>query len=221
MIIVDGSAICDTDMAPSGSVGDAVRLARSTLGGNGRVMMSVICDGDEIDAARLEAVMSRPYRDYQTVELTSGSPFGAALDALNQARAGFGESFALVREVSASLASGDIAAAMNGLSRCVASWADMHEAVVQGGTLVGVDFERLVLGERHVLDWLGELNRRLRDIRDAVDGRDYVMLGDILKYELDETLQGWESMLDAFARHVERMQAGCSSREPATACVEH
>ncbi len=204
-IVLDGRQISDEGLTPGATVAHAADLAKAALHGSGRLILSVVCDGDEIDAQRLKDVLRSPYGQFAAIEFLSGAPHAAVRDALVQAQQIFAESFAQVREVSAALSSGDIPAAMQGLVHCVAAWSNMHEAVVQGGALVDVDFDRLVLGGRHVLDWLGDLNQRLRDMRDAIESRDHVMLGDILNYEIDETLRGWETMLREFTAHVDRI----------------
>lgn len=209
-IILDGCQISDTGLPAGATVGHAIDLAKGRLSGSGRLILGIQCDGSEVETARLRGVMAAPYSHFNRVELTSGSPFSAVLETLGHARAAFGDSFATTKQVTAWLSSGHLDSAMNGLVECVEAWSDMHEAVVQGGALVGADFDRLVLGGRHVLDWLGELSKRLRDIRDAIQSRDHVSLGDILKYEMDETLQSWEIMLDGFIRHVEKMEASAS-----------
>ncbi|MBK8269509.1 MAG: hypothetical protein IPK83_14865 [Planctomycetes bacterium] len=211
-LILDGIPLNDAHLPEGATVGHAVDLAKGRLAGTGKLILAILCDGAEVDAARLRGVMASDYSFFKRVEMVSGSPYAAVTEALQQARAAFGDSFATIKQVTAWLSAGDIQAAMRGLSECVEAWSDMHEAVVQGGALAGVDFDRLVIGGRHVLDWLGELSKRLRDIRDAIQSRDHVSLGDVLKYEMDETLQGWEVMLDGFIRHVEKMGAGTAER---------
>ncbi|MBX3396008.1 MAG: hypothetical protein KF841_11640 [Phycisphaerae bacterium] len=210
-LLLDGCLINDTALPDGSTVSHAIDLAKARLSGSGRLILGIYCNGAEVEPSRLRGILSAPYANYSKVELISGSPYSAVIEALNQARAVFAESFSTIKQVSAWLSSGDVPGAMGGLSQCVEAWSNMHEAVVRGGALVGVEFDRLVLGGRHVLDWLGDLNQRLRDIRDAIQSRDHVTLADVIRYELDEALQGWEIMLDGFIRHIEKLAADSES----------
>ncbi len=204
-ITLDGQTLSGDSLPDGANVGHVLDYAKTRLTGSDQLILSIHCDGEEIDAARLKGVLASPVDQFQLIELLSGSPYQAVLEALGQTRMLLSETFATVKQISDALAAGDLHAAMTGLVECVGAWSNVHEAVVQGGALVGVDFDRLVVGGRHILDWLNELNGRLRDIRDAIQSRDHVMLGDILRYEIDETMQGWETMLDGFIAHVEKI----------------
>ena len=65
---------------------------------------------------------------------------------------------------------------------------------------------RCALQGRDIMQLLVEIRTKLTEIKDAIEARDYVLLGDILRYELDEPLQSWENMLNAFIEHVEELQ---------------
>ena len=56
------------------------------------------------------------------------------------------------------------------------------------------------------MQWLNDLASKLRELKDAIESRDHVLLGDILRYEFDETLEQWERMLDGFIAHVEGIE---------------
>lgn len=204
-VTLDGRTL-DLASLPAGTtVGHIIDHAKASLTGTNQLILSISCDGEQVTATQLKSVMKSPAEAFQSIELESGSPYRAVLDALGQTRQLLSETFATVKQVTDALAAGDLHAAMTGLVECVSAWSNVHESVVQGGALVGVDFDRLIIDGRHILDWLNELNGRLRDIRDAIQVRDHVMLGDILRYELDETMQGWETMLDGFIQHVTDM----------------
>jgi len=179
---------------------------KTGLSGTGSIIFGVRCDGRDIPPDDLDAVLSKPVTDFRQVELTSADPTHIVLDALSDTRSAFADTFAKVQQASDDLAAGNMARGLSTFIECVAVWGKVHDAIIQGGALVGIDFERCVLQGRDILQWLDELRTKLREIKDAVEARDYVSLGDILRYELDETLQSWENMLNAFIEHVEELQ---------------
>jgi len=69
--------------------------------------------------------------------------------------------------------------------------------MINSGALLQFNFDELVIADRHIFDWLRDLGGKLKDIRDAIENRDHVLLGDILRYETEEFVEGWERMRSA------------------------
>lgn len=179
--------------------------AKSSLIGSGRLLVSLDCDGDTLTAERLEELMPEPISRFECLELHTEHPKGLVLAALEDTRRSFADTFSIIREASEALAAGDTAEAMKGLAESVGRWNQVQDAIVKGGVLLNVDFDSLTVADRSLSAWLGELLERLRDLKNAVESRDNVLLGDMLRYEFDEMLQGWEAMLAGFIRHVEQL----------------
>jgi hypothetical protein len=47
------------------------------------------------------------------------------------------------------------------------------------------------------------LAHKLRDVRDAFDSRDYVLLADVLEFEMPETCRRWSGLLEALATQLD------------------
>jgi len=204
-VLLDDKRIEITGLAPDATLSELIEATRTKAMDAGRLIFAVHGDGREIEPDRLEAALSRPACDFREIAFTTDDAKEAVLDALEKTRLSFVETFAGVKQAAEYLAAGNMTQGMTRIVECVGVWAQVHEAVVSGGPLLGVDFERLVLGERHILDSLNDLSAKLRDIKQAIESRDNVLLGDILRYEMDEMLGGWETMLDAFIEHVRAM----------------
>ena len=68
-----------------------------------------------------------------------------------------------------------------------------------------LDFDDLEIDGRQITAWLNELAGKLGELKNAIESRDNVLLGDILRYEFDQTLQQWERMLGGFIAYVEQL----------------
>lgn len=205
-VSLDDKPFGEGNSSPSLSIAELIVKAKADLTGTGAIIFGVRCDGCDVPPDSLDEVLSRQVADFQQVELISGNPTHIVLDALNDTRIALAETFAKVQLAADDLAKGNMAEGLSVFVDCVATWGKMHEAIIQGGALIGIDFERCVLQGRDILQWLDEIRTKLREIKDAIEARDYVSLGDILRYELDEPLQSWENMLNAFIEHVEELQ---------------
>lgn len=199
---VDDRQIEPSSMPIGCSVGRALEVAKGMLAPAGRMVFEIRCDGRDYAPHEIESLLPRPVAELNSLQFVSGRPEDVVVEALAYSRDALGETFAAVRHCAELLASSQIARAMETLIGCLSIWGRTHEAIVQGGQLAALDYERLTIEGRPVIDCLGDIVRRLRAVRDAVEARDYVLLADILQYELDDMLCGWEAMLGGLIAHL-------------------
>lgn len=207
-LLLDGELLGASGMAAGATVGEALESAKSRLSGTGSLIFAVRCDGSEVSPETLEEVLSRRTDEFGEVEFISGRPAEVVVAALAQTRAALGETPATAREAAHALSRGRVSEAMASLVRCLAVWGQVHESVVQGGGLCRVDFEALVIDGRSMLDHLHELTRQLRGLRSAIESGDHVLLGDMLQYEMEGMIRGWDRILDGIINHLSGAAAG-------------
>jgi hypothetical protein len=196
-VLLDDQPMGPGEIAPSATVAQVIESVRTKLK-DGRIVLGLRCEGVDVAGERLNDVLSRPAGSFGRLEVITGSAHEAVRDALEHARRAFGASFAIVQEAVTAISAGNLADAMQRLVECAGLWGQTHEAVVAGGRLLGLDFTLLEIDGRRVLAWLEDLAGRLRELKQAIESRDHVALGDLLRYEMDETLRGWERMLEGF-----------------------
>ncbi|MCZ6815904.1 MAG: hypothetical protein O7F76_04295 [Planctomycetota bacterium] len=204
-VYLDDKPFAAVDVESDSTVQRLIDAARTRLDGSGRLLITLRCNDVEVSPADLERILSQPVSDFGRLDLLSEEPKPIVLEILKHSRQALSESFALSREASEALSAGDSATAMSRLIDSVDCWSQVHEAVANGGRLLNVNFDAVRIGERPISDWLKDLATRLRDLKQALETRDNVMLRDLLKYEFDETLRGWERMLDGFVTHIEAL----------------
>ncbi|HKQ48978.1 MAG TPA: hypothetical protein VJZ71_12980 [Phycisphaerae bacterium] len=201
-ILLDNEPLVAADLHGTALVVHYLEAAKKSLGGTERMILGLRLDGADVSAAHLEAALTRPVAQLTTLEFITASAPQVVADALQETLKALTDSFVTVREASEALSKGRLAEAMERLTDCIGVWSRTHEALIHGGSLLRLDFERVAIAGRPMLDWLADLANRLREIRDAIEARDHVLLSDILHYELDETLSGWEQMLGGVIQHI-------------------
>lgn len=201
-VFLDDQALQLDSLTPDATVADLLNLAKDRLGGTGAVLVGLRRDQVDVPADELEKMLRQPVSDFTGLQLLSDRPERIVLEALRQVRAAFVDTFAEIQSATELLAVGKVTGAMQTLAVCVEVWGRTHTAIIQAGLLISIDFDELEIGGHRIAHWLGELAAKLRDLKAAVEARDLVLLGDILRYELDDTLQQWERMLDGFIAHV-------------------
>jgi hypothetical protein len=204
-VYLDNQPFSATCRAEGDTVSRVLDAARMQAAQTGLLIVGLQCNQENIPPDRLDWVLSQPAKNFERIDMVSGRAKTVVLDALRQIRTLFGESFAAMKSASETLAAGRVGEAMRTFGDCVSVWACTHESVIQGASLLGVGFDGLQINGKTMTIWLGELAARLGDIKGAIETRDNVLLGDILRYEMDETLREWETMLDGFIAHLEQI----------------
>jgi len=180
----------------------ALEVARRVLAPTGRLVFGIRCDGRDYGPHEIDGLLNRSISEFEDLEFISARSETVVVEALVSSRAAISETFAAVRRVSELLNAGQIAPAMETLLACLEIWGKTHEAMVQSAAIAQLDFERILVGQRPLIDGLKDIVGHLRSLRDAVDAKDYVSLSDVLHYELDDMLTGWENVLDRLIQEI-------------------
>lgn len=200
---LDNKPIAVNSLGEDASIGQLLEWVKSRMAGTGRLVLGLRCNDEDLDAEQIGDMLSAPIADFERLDFFSGQPEEAVLDALKASRRAFEDTFPTVKHATDALAAGDLLTAMNLLGDCFGIWGQTHQAVLTSGRLLEIDFQTLQVAGRQIVVWVNELADKLREVKAAIESRDHVLLGDILRYELDETLQHWEQMLGGFIDLVE------------------
>jgi len=179
------------------TVGDVVEEVKGHLPTQQRMLVAIRCDGEEIASEKLEDVLASPIGSYAKVELATMSPRQLAVDALEGAAALFGETSGMTREVVELLNQGQTPRAMKLLGSCLEAWNQAGDSVRRTAQLLSLDLDAMQVEQQPLPELFDVLREQLNGVKEAIEGRDYVLLADILQYELPQTAQQWERMIRA------------------------
>ena len=169
----------------------------SHLQRDNRLVVNLLIDGQEPDLDRLGVVRQVPLSDH-TLYIETADPREMALEVLNEVEKQLDEAHRLKGEaVDLLQRSGAAGAAMGRLSGCFSTWHSAHESVVKTAQLLRIDLGDVYVDGRTLAEFLSDFTSHLREIRQALEARDFVTLGDVLSYEMTETTAQWRSALAA------------------------
>jgi len=152
-----------------------------------RLVVNLLIDGEEPDLDRLCEVKQIPLSAH-TVYIETAEPREMALEVLAAVEVQLGEADRLKREAVEMLQrDGGATKAMERLSGCFTTWNHAQEAVAKTAQLLRLDLEEVRVGEASLSEVMDEFGGQLRQVRDALEARDFVTLGDILSYEMTQT----------------------------------
>jgi len=169
----------------------------SHLQKDNRLVVNLLIDGREPDLDHLPQVRQSPVTGH-TLFIETAEPREMALEVIAEVETQLREADRLKGEAVELLQkSGGGARAMEKLSGCFSTWHNAQESVVKVARLLRLDLDALRVGERSLTQLIGDFSGQLRQVRQALEARDFVTLGDVLSYEMTETSAHWRDALAA------------------------
>jgi hypothetical protein len=166
-----------------------------------RLVVHVLIDGREPDPVGFGSVR-REAIDGHELFIETADPRQLAIDALSEVGQQLREADRLRLEASNLLQRNSPFKAMEKLSGCFSTWQNAQESVLKTAQLLRLDLAALPVGETTLTGLLAEFTTQLRDIKRALEHRDFVALNDILRYEATRTSEQWREALDSLRARV-------------------
>ena len=167
-----------------------------------RLVVHVLIDGCEPDVSSM-GVVRREVLAGHTLFIETADPKQLAIDALSEVGDQLKEADRLRLEASNLLERSTPFKAMEKLSGCFSTWQHAQESVLKTAQLLRIDLSTLLVDKISLTDLLAEFTIQLRDIKLALENRDFVGLNDILRYEATRTSEKWRSALHALRNRIE------------------
>lgn len=185
----------DTEVLP------ASELGLSTLGellthvtGRNRLVTQVLIDGREPDLDHVPQWRGRPLTGH-TIFIETHSPADIAADVLDEIARQM-DAAEIAREKAVDdLHAGAPNKALQKLSSCFTAWQVAQTAIGQVAKLLKIDLDAVRVDDITLAEALANFAGQLRDLRDAIESRDYVTLADVLTYEIGRTVTQWRDAL--------------------------
>ena len=199
-VLIDDQ-LADPPIDPSQTMSALIDEVRGRLSDTGRMVVSIECDGVELNADELDRAMTRSIGTYGRLAMRTCAPAELVEGALDQALSCLRGSRAQCSTIVKHLAESNSAKAMSTLAGVLGTWHQVHEGMRNAIGLLGVDVARLSTSDVDIVVVFGEVRDLLIQIKEVVEARDTVLLGDLLQYELDPVVDRWERAIQCVRDH--------------------
>lgn len=168
----------------------------------GKLIVSVALDGRLLEEQSLDTRLAASATGFTTLELESADGRALAAAALRElsvrvASAG-PDQVALSDRITASQSGVEIGR----LSELIALWQDCRDTIIHCVRVTGLDLTAMEVDGAPVRAHCDELTSKLRELRDALDARDFVLTADLLRYEMAPMCETWSGLLASLGRLV-------------------
>ncbi|MBL8880938.1 MAG: hypothetical protein JNG88_17630 [Phycisphaerales bacterium] len=202
IVTMDGNRVTGS-MPENGTLEALIERTGATLGPH-RMLVAVRLNGKLLDEAGLDSTLKNTLSDSDQVDLESGSRQEVAVGALRGVADNLRDAGDTVGDVSQQLNNGQIDDAMKQIAAFIGLWQTTRTAIVQCCTVLSRDLTREHVDGQPISDRFGELATRLTELRDAMQTRDFVLVSDLLFYEMPTLCGEWSDMLRQLADVIER-----------------
>jgi hypothetical protein len=168
-------------------------------GGDQRIVVSLRCDGSEVGQEGLDAVLDLPARQFRRLDIQTQPAAALVAGTLATAAELLEDSAASRHRVADLLEEGKPGKAMQQFHNLLEAWQHVQQVMLVCAQTLGVDLNALRVHERSLVDVLELLKTQLNELKSAMETRDFVLVSDILRYELDESLHHWSALLNHLA----------------------
>jgi hypothetical protein len=162
-----------------------------------RLIVNVLIDGKEPDLRRFKAVKKSLLAGH-TVFIETADARQMAHQVLDEVEAQLGEADRLKLESAALLQKNQVAPAIEKLGGCFSAWQHVQDSVLKVAQLRRIDPQTIKVHGRAFTELLAEFTANLRQIRTALDGRDFVTLTDMLSTKMSRAVEQWREALRHF-----------------------
>ena len=166
-----------------------------------RLVVNLLIDGQEPNYDDF-AALTRSRLDAHSLFIETADPREIATDALKEVEQQMAEADRLSGEAVALLQKNQPAGAMQKLSGCFTTWQSAQESVDKTAQLMRLKLDDISAAGQSISSLMIEFGQQLRSIRDALESRDYVTLGDVLTYETPATTRKWRQAMTVMRQSI-------------------
>ncbi len=171
-----------------------------------RLVVHVLIDGEEPDLERIAELRRQPLGD-RVVFIETADPTDMAMQVLDAVADQLKDTDRSKDEAVELLRDNQCSPAMQKLAGCFGAWQHAQESLLKTAQLLRIDLTKIAVADEALTHLMGSFSTELRQVREALECRDFVLLSDTLSYEMTDTTRKWMGAIDAMRRHVGRAPA--------------
>jgi len=161
-----------------------------------RLVVNLLIDGLEPDLSQVDGVRKSLLLGH-TIYIETVEPRQMASEVLDEVERQLLDADRLKSEAVEQFGRNNPQKGIQRLSGCFSTWHHAQESIRKTAQLLRVDLTLVRVGDISLMDFLAKFTNQLRDIRSALEMRDYVSLSDTLTYEMSQLTSRWIAAIDA------------------------
>lgn len=193
---------------PSQSLGElANEICLASRQDEARYVVSIRCDGQPVGQQELAAALQSQTDQYERVELHTQPVAALVSGTIDQAVLVLEDSTTAREKAADLLAAGQQEPAMQELQKFLEAWKQIHQTLMVVAQVLNIDLDKVSEGGTSLSTVLEALKAQFTEMKGAMVQGDFVVVSDLLRYELSEPVE----QLVCLLRHLSRSASGVSN----------
>jgi hypothetical protein len=205
-ILIDDKVV-ERIPAESSTVEEALCSIQSSFSSEDRMVIGLRVNGQNVDSQMMGDTLAKPLSSLERLEIMTGTRAELVTEAMDQASNCLEETERACQEAAELLTKGDTAEAAKSLGECFRVWQQIHDAVAKSIEMLRLNPDELMINDVPLVEVISKPVETLKQIKEALQARDHVLLADILQYELVEVTQGWHDMVARLRSEADELTA--------------
>lgn len=160
-----------------------------------RFVVELRCDGQQVSDAGLDDVLVKPVGNYSRIELQTQSVLAMVRQTLSGTIDMLEEADDLRQRIADRLDEGQNDQAMDGMQRFFSLWKSVQDSMLLCAEAMGTNLDTIRVNDQGLMDILTSFKEQLNEIKSAMESGDYVMVADVLRYEIEQPLARWRMFM--------------------------
>jgi hypothetical protein len=199
-LFINDRRVEGTECDDSWALVELLRLAQDELCPADHIIVSLRCDGLQVQADEMESKLKRPVGDFRRVEVLTGTQPQLVCEAMTQAQEALEGTEAELGGIADQLIEGRIIESVQRLADSLTIWQQIHDAVSKSIQMLDLDPQMITVGDQSLVVALRGPKDMLLQVKEALEAKDYVMLADVLQYEIEPAVNTWRAILSEIHR---------------------
>lgn len=194
VILLDGAPYAG-EVSSHATLGDVLSQIQNALPA-GRIVVKVALDDQPLEGPGLSLSKSTPVGGH-TVTVATDDQKELSLRMIGRLAALIEWLSPQHKEIATLLEKGEAPKALERLSGLLSAWNQIQQSYGNLAKLHGISLKELPVRELNGEAMMDEFCRQLGEIHTALENQDFVLLSDILQYEMDGAVANWNSVLES------------------------
>jgi hypothetical protein len=190
-----------------GTLGEALSLLHRQISKDGKVIVKVRVDGQELEGDALEHARAAAIGE-RLIALATDSQAELAKRMIGRLAALVEYMGKQHHHIAGLIEQGHGHRALGQLASVLSAWQQIQQSYSALLKLLNTNLGDVKVREIPATEVLIDFHRQLSEMAEALKNQDLVLLGDILQYEMDSAIANWTGLLEAALGVVEANAAG-------------
>lgn len=199
----DGPNDSSGSAGPGGSagstLGDLVTAVKAQLASRNTLLVGIDCDGLDVTGEGFDLSLDKPLTDYARIDLRSADSGHLVRDALDHLRDALQDAPEQAAAIADQITAGQTQDALHRLGQCCGFWLDVQQGIQNALALQVEDLDQLEIDGQPLPKMVSRPLEVLREIKEAIIAKDFVLLADVLTYEMPEIYDIWLKIINTIS----------------------